>query len=92
MRLVDNNDDLALHIIFGIVISVLYDLVVDVFEYQKHLGIRDHGVAVCEQALEVKYGKVLVRGESGNTVPDVRVSSACGKFADIIHECTEEVS
>ena len=89
MRLVDDHHDLAAQAIPCVVIAVFYDLVVDVFQHQQHLRVRDGAVAVGDQGLEIEYRKILIGGDGGRTVPDVGVPSAGGELRHIVHQCPQ---
>ena len=61
MRLVDNDNYLAVQAVLAVVVTILDDLVVDILENEKHLRIGYGRIAVGKHGLEVKYREVLIR-------------------------------
>ena len=86
MCLIDDYYNLTVQLVFQVVIPVLDDLIIDILQYQKHLGVGNGGVPVRQQGLEVEYREVLIRGNGGGAVPDIRISSAGGEFGNVIHQ------
>ena len=89
--LVNDHHDFALETVLCVVVPVLDDLVVDVFEHQQHLGVGDGLVAVGEHRLKIEHGKVGIRRDRRGAVPDVRVSSAGGKLRHIVHQIADHI-
>ncbi len=86
MRLVNNHHDLAVQTVSHVVVAVFDDFVVDVFEHQQHLSVRDGAVAVGDQSLEVEHREILIGGNGGWAIPDVGVPSAGGELRNIVHQ------
>ena len=78
--LVDDDNDLAVRIVTHIVLAVLDDLVVKIFEYHQHLRVRNRVVPIRQQRLEVEHNEVLFGGKRGWAVPDRIVAAARGEF------------
>ena len=72
--------------IAGIVILVLDDLIIYVFQNQKHLRVGYGTVTVCQKALEIKYSKIFVRSNGRRSIPDVGVPASGRKLRNIIHQ------
>ena len=78
--------------VFGIVVAVFYDLVVNIFQYQKHLGVSYRLISVCQHTLEIENGEVFVRRYRAGTVPDICVASAGGEFGNIVHQRSQHIA
>ena len=92
MRLVDHHHNLPVQSVFRIIITVLDDLVIYVFQNQQHLRIGDRCIPVRQHGLEVKYREILIGGDCGRSVPDIGISAAGGKLCHIVHQCPQHGS
>ena len=86
VRLVDDDHDLAFEAVFHVVVAVLDDLVIDVFEYQQHLRVGDDLVSVGEHTLEIEHCEVALCRDRRRPVPNVRVAPAGGELGDVVHQ------
>ena len=92
MGLIDYNNDLPLQIVPDVIITVFDDLIIDILQHQKHLGIRNGGISVCQQGLEVKYREILFGRNGRRTIPDICVSSSGRELGNVIHKRTKQLT
>ena len=80
VRLVYYNDNFSVRLVKNVIVAVFDNLVVEVFQHEKHLRVCDCVVSVCKQRLEVKRDEILLCGDCGGVIPKVRVSAARREF------------